>query len=372
MLDPRLRCVWHAKQPVVLDTGHQVSLVDALAGSRRRRRLEQVQIGMPEEIVPIPLLKSIGAAVGQGHRAPRPGRPPGSGSGRTLLRPSSPAPARRPWGRARSAAWRAPPRSAPVPPRAPEARPARPRDFAARPSSQAYRPSAEASCAQVGPTSVESDAKRREARGGSRRVGSSAPVPERSLFSVAGSGCEEGRGPRDPLEGQTSVLGPPRSTERVLSPPAELLRVRRPTWPLRAPRRPRASVPLTGGSASPPTTCTAGPINGRSRPGQPGQVRDLELGADLISLQEVLRPDNRDDPLEALAEADSVAFAVTRVHKRSEINEFSRVDDAGVTMLDLSTRSRSGWPSRPAQGERRRARRRRHPPGAHGSHASCR
>jgi endonuclease/exonuclease/phosphatase family metal-dependent hydrolase len=65
-----------------------------------------------------------------------------------------------------------------------------------------------------------------------------------------------------------------------------------------------------------------------------------ELDADLISLQEVLRSDRGDDPLEALAEALGlhVAFAVTRVHKRGKIGNaiLSRWPIRAVTMLDLS------------------------------------
>ena len=82
-------------------------------------------------------------------------------------------------------------------------------------------------------------------------------------------------------------------------------------------------------------------INGRSRP-DPARAGFVisELGADLISLQEVLRPDRGDDPLEALAEALGlhVVFAATRVHKRGEIGNaiLSRWPIAGVTMLDLS------------------------------------
>ena len=82
-------------------------------------------------------------------------------------------------------------------------------------------------------------------------------------------------------------------------------------------------------------------LNGRSRP-DPARAGFVisELGADLISLQEVLRPDRGDDPLEALAEALGlhVVFAATRVHKRGEIGNaiLSRWPIAGVTMLDLS------------------------------------
>jgi endonuclease/exonuclease/phosphatase family metal-dependent hydrolase len=82
-------------------------------------------------------------------------------------------------------------------------------------------------------------------------------------------------------------------------------------------------------------------LNGRSRP-DPARAGFVisELDADLISLQEVLRPERGDDPLEALAEALGlhVTFAVTRVHKRGKIGNaiLSRWPIAGVSMLDLS------------------------------------
>ncbi len=111
---------------------------------------------------------------------------------------------------------------------------------------------------------------------------------------------------------------------------------------LRAPRRPAPPVPLAGEI----TVATYNVhrwtgLNGRSRP-DPARAGFVisELGADLISLQEVLRPDRGDDPLEALAEALGlhVVFAATRVHKRGEIGNaiLSRWPIAGVSMLDLS------------------------------------
>ena len=142
------------------------------------------------------------------------------------------------------------------------------------------------------------------------------------------------------------MLGPPRSTERSRRSRRkreELPRVLTPHLALlRSPKRPRTPVPL-GGEFSVATYNVhrwTG-LNGRSRP-DPARAGFVisELGADLISLQEVLRPDNRDDPLEALAEALGlhVAFAVTRVHKRGEIGNaiLSRWPITGVTMLDLS------------------------------------
>jgi endonuclease/exonuclease/phosphatase family metal-dependent hydrolase len=91
----------------------------------------------------------------------------------------------------------------------------------------------------------------------------------------------------------------------------------------------------------------------RAQPPDPARAGFVisELGADLISLQEVLRPERGDDPLEALAEALGlhVVFAATRVHKRGEIGNaiLSRWPIAGVSMLDLSyNRSRSASRSR--------------------------
>jgi len=111
---------------------------------------------------------------------------------------------------------------------------------------------------------------------------------------------------------------------------------------LRAPRRPSPPIPLAGEIrvATYNVHRWTG-INGRSRP-DPARAGFVisELNADLISLQEVLRPDRGDDPLEALAEALGlhVTFAATRVHKRGQIGNaiLSRWPIAGVTMLDLS------------------------------------
>jgi endonuclease/exonuclease/phosphatase family metal-dependent hydrolase len=64
------------------------------------------------------------------------------------------------------------------------------------------------------------------------------------------------------------------------------------------------------------------------------------MAADVIALQEVMRPHRSEDPLEALAEALGmyVAFAATRVHKRGELGNaiLSRWPIGGVSMLDLS------------------------------------
>jgi endonuclease/exonuclease/phosphatase family metal-dependent hydrolase len=82
-------------------------------------------------------------------------------------------------------------------------------------------------------------------------------------------------------------------------------------------------------------------INGRMRP-EPARAGFViaELDADVIALQEVLRPFSGEDPLEALADALGlhVAFAATRVHKRGELGNaiLSRTPIAGVSMMDLS------------------------------------
>ncbi len=82
-------------------------------------------------------------------------------------------------------------------------------------------------------------------------------------------------------------------------------------------------------------------INGRMRP-DPARASFViaELDADVIALQEVLRPFGGEDPLEALADALGlhVAFAATRVHKRGELGNaiLSRTPIAGVSMMDLS------------------------------------
>ena len=82
-------------------------------------------------------------------------------------------------------------------------------------------------------------------------------------------------------------------------------------------------------------------VNGRGAPdaSRAGLVIS-ELRADIIALQEVLRPHVGEDPLEALADALGlhVAFAATRVHRRGEIGNaiLSRWPMTGVTVLDLS------------------------------------
>jgi endonuclease/exonuclease/phosphatase family metal-dependent hydrolase len=65
-----------------------------------------------------------------------------------------------------------------------------------------------------------------------------------------------------------------------------------------------------------------------------------ELGADVVALQEVLRPFDEPDPLEQLAEALQLhlAFVTTRVHRRGEIGNaiLSRWPITSVFSLDLS------------------------------------
>ncbi len=82
-------------------------------------------------------------------------------------------------------------------------------------------------------------------------------------------------------------------------------------------------------------------VNGRSRP-DPSRAGVVisELRADVIALQEVLRPLHGEDPLEAIADALGlhVAFASTRLHRRGELGNaiLSRWPMAGVSVVDLS------------------------------------
>ncbi|MCP4240029.1 MAG: endonuclease [bacterium] len=81
--------------------------------------------------------------------------------------------------------------------------------------------------------------------------------------------------------------------------------------------------------------------NGRSAP-DPARAGSVisELHADVIALQEVLRPHRGDDPLEAIAEALGlhVAFACARAHKRGELGNaiLSRWPMRGVSVFDIS------------------------------------
>jgi endonuclease/exonuclease/phosphatase family metal-dependent hydrolase len=82
-------------------------------------------------------------------------------------------------------------------------------------------------------------------------------------------------------------------------------------------------------------------LNGRSRP-DPARAGFVisELDADLVALQEVLRPPRGSDPLVSLADALGlhVAFATTRAHRDGYIGNavLSRWPIAAVSMLDLS------------------------------------
>lgn len=82
-------------------------------------------------------------------------------------------------------------------------------------------------------------------------------------------------------------------------------------------------------------------VNGRGTPdaSRAGYVIS-ELGVDVIALQEVLRPFEGEDPLEAIADGLGlhVAFAATRMHRRGELGNaiLSRWPMAGVNVLDLS------------------------------------
>lgn len=82
-------------------------------------------------------------------------------------------------------------------------------------------------------------------------------------------------------------------------------------------------------------------LNGRSKP-DPARAGFVisELHADVIALQEVVRPLSGDDVLEKLAEGLGlhVAFAATRVHRNGELGNaiLSRWPIGGVSMLDLS------------------------------------
>ena len=74
-------------------------------------------------------------------------------------------------------------------------------------------------------------------------------------------------------------------------------------------------------------------------PGRAGAVID-ELGADVLALQEVLRPTDHADPLAALARrlGFHLAFVVTRIHRRGALGNavLSRWPLAGALAVDLS------------------------------------
>jgi endonuclease/exonuclease/phosphatase family metal-dependent hydrolase len=82
-------------------------------------------------------------------------------------------------------------------------------------------------------------------------------------------------------------------------------------------------------------------LNGRVRP-DPARAGFVisELGADVVALQEVLRPRGGADPLEALADALGlhVVFACTRAHRLGLIGNaiLSRWPIAAVSMIELT------------------------------------
>ena len=111
---------------------------------------------------------------------------------------------------------------------------------------------------------------------------------------------------------------------------------------VRSPARARPPRPLTGQfQAATYNVHRWTGLNGRARP-DPTRVRAVieELGADLIALQEVLRPLRGDDPLVDLSDRLGlhVAFAVTRVHRRGQIGNaiFSRWPLNLVSIVDLT------------------------------------
>jgi len=82
-------------------------------------------------------------------------------------------------------------------------------------------------------------------------------------------------------------------------------------------------------------------LNGRGTP-DPARAAFVisELDADVIALQEVLRPFTGEDPLELLSDALGfhLAFAVTRQHRRGQLGNaiLSRYPIEGLSVLDIS------------------------------------
>jgi len=82
-------------------------------------------------------------------------------------------------------------------------------------------------------------------------------------------------------------------------------------------------------------------INGRSKP-DPARAAYVisELDADVIALQEVIRPRDQDDPLEALSDALGLhlAFAITRIHRHGSLGNaiLSRFPLGSVSVIDIS------------------------------------
>jgi endonuclease/exonuclease/phosphatase family metal-dependent hydrolase len=82
-------------------------------------------------------------------------------------------------------------------------------------------------------------------------------------------------------------------------------------------------------------------LNGRARPdaARAGFVLS-ELDADVIALQEVLRPFEGDDPLEQICDSLGLhlAFAATRMHKRGQLGNaiLSRFPITSISVIDIS------------------------------------
>jgi endonuclease/exonuclease/phosphatase family metal-dependent hydrolase len=82
-------------------------------------------------------------------------------------------------------------------------------------------------------------------------------------------------------------------------------------------------------------------LNGRRAP-DPARAAFVisELDADVVALQEVLRPFTGEDPLELLSDALGLhlAFAVTRQHRRGQLGNaiLSRFPIEGLSVLDIS------------------------------------
>lgn len=82
-------------------------------------------------------------------------------------------------------------------------------------------------------------------------------------------------------------------------------------------------------------------MNGRGRP-DPARAGFVlsEIDADVLALQEVIRPFSGEDPLASIADALGLhlAFAVTRIHKRGQLGNaiLSRFPISGISVLDIS------------------------------------
>jgi endonuclease/exonuclease/phosphatase family metal-dependent hydrolase len=82
-------------------------------------------------------------------------------------------------------------------------------------------------------------------------------------------------------------------------------------------------------------------LNGRKAP-DPARAGFVisELDADVIALQEVLRPDDADCPLSAIADALGMhlTFAVTRQHRRGQLGNaiLSRFPMTAISVIDIS------------------------------------